>query len=239
MEDRLLDNHLAFLSSHRGKIVRAGATIFVESDRPEFTYAILGKGADPGALPDTTKSVQILPSSEISAAHLTRAGFVRTMGLSYMLLSEDAPPWRVRDDLAVTRVRSQAEMDAFSDVQSRGFFDTDEQIARWHPWLKAANDRNLTNSNQAFYVCSLSGEPVGTTLTVFDGESTGIYAVATLAQHRRKGIGTTIMQRAIRDVKASGRDVILLQVKQDSYVEDYYEHLGFRRCFVTSFHHRD
>jgi GNAT superfamily N-acetyltransferase len=239
VEDTLLDNHLAFLSSHRGKIVRDGATIFVESDRPEFTYAILRKGADPGALPDTTKTVQLFPSIETGADALTKAGFVPTSGLSYLVLGDDAPPWRVRDDLAVIRVRGQAEMDAFSEVQSRGFFETEESFGRWHPWLKAANDRNLKNPNQVFYVGGLSGAPVGTALTVFDGETTGIYAVATLAQHRRKGVSTTIMHQAIHDAKVKGRDVITLQVKQDSYVEEFYEHLGFRRLLVTSMYRRD
>lgn len=238
MEDQLLDNHLAFLASHRGTVVQEGAALVVESDRPEFTYAILGRGANLDALPDTTKTVQILPSSEISADELTRAGFVRTMGLSYMVLGEDAPPWRVRDDLVVTRVRSQSEMDRFSEVQSRGFFETDESFAHWHPWLKAANDRNRTHGNQAFYLGSLSGEPVGTALTLYDGNLTGIYAVATLAQQRRQGIGTTIMQHAIRDAKAEGRDVIILQVKQDSSVEEFYAHLGFKRLVVTSMHRR-
>jgi GNAT superfamily N-acetyltransferase len=239
VEDQLLDNHLAFLSSHRGTVVRDGATIYVESDRPEFTYAILRKGAALEALPATTKTVQLFPSSEITPDDLTRAGFVPTTGLSYMLLGADAPRWRVRDDLSITRVRTPSEMDAFSQVQSRGFFETEESAAHWYPWLKAANDRNLTNPNQTFYVGSLSARPVGTTLSVFDGESTGIYAVATLAQHRRKGVSTTIMQEAIRDATARGSKVVLLQVKQDSYVEEFYDHLGFRRMFLTTMFRRE
>lgn len=239
MADELLTNHLAFLSSHRGTVVQAGATIFVESDRPEFTYAILTQGAQLGALPDSTKTIQIFPSSEIGADDLTRSGFVPVLGLSYMALNNDASSWRVRDDLAVVRVGSQAEMDAFSEVQSRGFFETEESYRRWHPWLKAANDRNLENSSQQFYVGRLSGEPVGTALTVFDGALTGIYAVATLAQHRRQGVGATIMQQAIRDARAIGRDQIILQVTQDSFVERFYEHLGFRRLVATSMWRRD
>ena len=99
--------------------------------------------------------------------------------------------------------------------------------------MKAANDRNLTNADQAFYVGVMSGSPVGTALTVFDGDMTGFYAVATLAPHRRTGLSTTIMHRGVRDVRAAGRDFVTLQVKQDSAGEAFYEHLGFRRVFVT------
>src|SRR6266540_3365455 len=92
MEDILLNNHLAFLSSHRGKVVRGGDTIFIESDRPEFTYAILTKSADLTALSRRTKTVQLFPSSKITGGDLTKAGFGPATGLSYMVLGRMGVP---------------------------------------------------------------------------------------------------------------------------------------------------
>lgn len=148
-------------------------------------------------------------------------------------------PPLVRNDLLIERVETQEQMDLFSQVQSRGFNETEESFALWHPWLKAANDRNLHNKNQIFYVGRLNGEPVGTVLTVFKDDTAGIYAVATLAEHRKKGISATIMQEAIEDARSRGAGIVTLQVKQDSYVEDFYRHLGFKRIFATGMYHRN
>jgi len=156
-----------------------------------------------------------------------------------MTLGKSRPDWRIRDDLTVERVTTPDRMDIFSEAQSRGFNETPESYERWHPWLKAANHRNLGNGNQIFYVGFLDHEPVGTVLTVFDGETAGIYAVATLPRHRKKGVSTTIMRQAIQDAEARGAKIVTLQVRQDSDVEDFYRNLGFQRNFVTGLYRRD
>ncbi len=238
-EQTLLNNHLAFLASHRGSVRRDGDTLFIESDRMEFTYAILGRGARVEKLPPTSQTLQHLPWNEATVDDLNRTGFSPTIGLSYMVLGENLPEWRVRTDLSIERVRDVAHMDVFSNVQSRGFNETQESFDRWHPWLRAANHRNLENPNQLFYVGSLGNEAVGVVLTVIDGESAGIYAVATLPNHRKKGISATIMKQAVLDAQAKGCNIMTLQVKQDSYVEDFYRHLGFNRVFTTGMYRRN
>lgn len=238
-EESLLENHLAFLASHRGSVRRTSGIIFIESDRPEFTYAILGKGSNLTDLPSTVQTIQLPPWSETTANDLTRAGFAPTIGLSYMILGETLPEWRVRNGLTVEQAIDQTRMDFFSEVQCKGFNESNENFAHWYPWLKAANDRNLKNPSQAFYIGHLSGKPVGTALTVSEGESAGIYAVATLPDYRRQGISAMIMNQAIHEARARGARVVTLQVKQDSYVEDFYRHLGFKRVFATDIFRRN
>lgn len=235
----LLENHLAFLAAHRGRVCRDGDTISVESDRTEFNYTLLGKTSEVARLPKSVQTIQHLPWSVTTPDDLERAGFTRTIGLSYMILGEDRPTWRVRNDLVIIPVDSQSQMDLFSDVQSRGFNETQESFDRWHPWLKAANDRNLRNKNQIFYVGLHKGKPAGTVLMVHEGEAAGIYAVATLPQQRKKGISATIMRQAIEDARQGGLQIITLQVKQDSYVEDFYRHLGFQRVFTAGIYRRN
>jgi ribosomal protein S18 acetylase RimI-like enzyme len=235
----LLDNHLTFLATHRGVVGRNGDTISIQSERPDFTYTLLGTTSTLDELAADVHTVQHLPWSGTTADALEEAGFVRAMGLSYMTLAEDHPDWRVRSDLVVGSVGTQLQMDSFSEVQSRGFCETQEIFDDWHPWLKAANDRNLQNARQIFYVGYLQGDPVGTCLTIFEEGLAGIYAVATLPQHRKKGIGTTIMRQAIADARKRGAGTITLQVKQDSYAEDFYRHLGFERVFATGMYRRN
>lgn len=232
-EQTLLENHLCFLSTHRGDIHRDNDTIFVKSDRAEFTYTLLGSSSQLQKLPQDTNMVQHFPWSQITTDQLSAAGFTRTLGISYMVLQHPSE-WRVCRDLNIVRVETQNQMDLFSDVQSRGFNETQESHNHWHPWLRTANNRNIQNKNQMFYVGHLNGEPVGTALIVLQGETAGIYAVATLPQHRKKGISTAIMKQAIEDAKSRGAKIFTLQVKQDSYVEDFYQHLGFKRIFITS-----
>jgi GNAT superfamily N-acetyltransferase len=237
-EQALLNNHVAFLSSHRGEVRRKGDTIYIESDRPEFTYAILGHTSRLENLASSTQTIQHLPWSMPTTQDLKGVGFVPTIGISYMVLNNSNLDWRIRDDISIKKVCDDASMDTFSKVQSRGFNESQESYDSWHPWLRAANHRNLANTNQSFYVGSLGGEAVGVVLTVIEGEMAGIYAVATLPKHRKKGVSATIMKQAIADARVRGCSVITLQVKQDSYVEDFYRHLGFKRIFTTGMYRR-
>ncbi len=240
LEQALVRNHLAFLSTHRGLVQQVGDLTYIESDRPEFAYALLGPSSRMEDLRPGTKVVQHFPWSGMSAAELQSQGFQPIVGFSYMVLEEGAiEQWRLRDDLDVVKVVRPDQMDAFSLVQGKGFNETSESFAQWHPWLSAANHRNLKNQDQIFYVGSLNGVPVGTVLSVFEGSFCGIYAVATLSEHRRKGISTTIINCAIHEAHDRGSSVVTLQVKQDSYVEEFYRHLGFERIFTTTLFRRD
>jgi len=240
IERILLQNHLTFLATHRGRVqYGSNDIIYIESDRPEFTYELLGQNSKIEELKPETKAIQQLPWNKMATTQLLSSGFQPTISLSYMMLGKNLPPWRERNDLTVEKVDCADRMDIFSYVQSKGFNETQESFDHWHPWLKAANDRNLKNPTQNFYVGVLNGEPVGTVLSVCDDTTCGIYAVATLSEHRKKGVSTTIMSQAIQDARARGLDIITLQVRKDSYVEDFYRHLGFQRVFTSDMFKRN
>lgn len=239
LEESLIRNHLAFLASHRGAIRRLGDTFFIDSDRPEFKYALLGQMTPIDALPVETQTVQLFPWSRITAKDLLEAGYTSTLGVSYMILNENLTlEANKQNSLVIREVKSSAEMDHFSEVQARGFNETEEGYLHWHPWLKEANDRNLQNNLQAFYVGFLDEKPACTALTVFDGESAGIYAVATLPYYRKRNLSTMMMQRVLAEAKNRGAKIVTLQVIQDSYVEQFYQNLGFTRLFTTNFYRR-
>ncbi len=238
-EQALWENHCAFLASHRGSLRREGSALYLESDRPEFSYAMLGSGSRLESLPAGLQVVQHFPWCELNADDFQSAGFASAMGLSYMVLGESLPEWRVRADLVIERVQSAARMDVFSELQNRGFNETPASFERWQPWLRAANQRNTGNPGQFFYIGSSGNEPLGVALTVIDGATAGIYAVTTLPRHRRKGISAAIMKRAISDARTNGCATFTLQVKQDSDAEKFYRQLGFARVFTTRFYRRN
>jgi GNAT superfamily N-acetyltransferase len=239
-QQQLLDNHLAFLASHRGLIRTEANIVYVESDRPEFTYVIPGRNSKVSDLSSLVKTLQHLPWSGLSTEDIKGLGFASKFGISYMVLDDKAPEWSVRKDLGIERVQNRDLMDVFSRVQSRSFNEADESFEAWYPWLKAANQRNLNSSNQAFYIGKFGDEALGVVLTVDDGQSTGIYAVGTLPSRRKEGISTTLMKQAILEARAEDAwRTITLQVKQDSSVEAFYLHLGFKRVFTSEIYGRN
>lgn len=233
----MFENHMAFLASHRGTLERnhANGTLGLQSDRPEFTYAILDGFYTGLRMADSTKTVQLLPWCPISEHELVRMGFAPAIGLSYMVFNGSVEKWNRLTELEICKADNRATMDTFSEVQSRGFSNSEEDYQQWHNWLNSANQRNLQNSSQNFFIGKLAEHAVGVTLTVMTPGLVGIYAVATLKEFRRRGIGTSIMRFAIENSEMTNQRNITLQVRQDSDTEKFYQKLGFDRVFTTTF----
>lgn len=76
------------------------------------------------------------------------------------------------------------------------------------------------------YVGESAGEPVATGLGITLGPHVGIFNIATLADHRRRGYGAAITARAVADGLAAGASWSWLQSSPAGY--GVYEGLGFR-----------
>lgn len=232
-EDPLLDNHFEFLRTHRGAVIRDGAHAWVESSRPEFTYLVHGAGDAPAAWLARARAIHCLPGATRTDDALRAHGLAPAGGFTYMTLGAGAPTWRGMSGLDVRTATSADEIETFSDVQTRGFLEDGDDYAVWRAFLGDANTRNRQNPGQRFYVGFLDGAPVGVVLTVRTGATVGIYAVATLSEQRKRGVSTTLLQRAVADARSDGADEITLQVVSGSYAESLYAKLGFRPSFAT------
>jgi ribosomal protein S18 acetylase RimI-like enzyme len=122
-------------------------------------------------------------------------------------------------------------METFSELQSRGFLENQEAYATWHPWLRAANFKNLQNKDQYFFIAEIDGTPAGVVLMIVHEGIAGIYAVATPPQFRKNGVSTSILKHAVIEAKKLGCSTITLQVKNGSYAESLYRKLGFKTAF--------
>jgi N-acetylglutamate synthase len=87
------------------------------------------------------------------------------------------------------------------------------------------------------YVGRIGGEPVATGVGVCLENHVGIFNLATLPAHRRRGYGASITGRAVRDGIARGARWAWLQSSPDGY--GIYERLGFKtveswECWIAS-----
>lgn len=232
----LFENHLHFLAAHRGTVVRIDDAVQVESEKKEFTYFIPGSKEPPGKFLERFSSLHLLPWSYRPPKGWT--GFSDRGSLTYLSLSQ-APALTVPADLEIRLVQDKADMYAFSDVQCRGFLETPEAYQEWAPFLHRANENNLGRPGQYFYLALNQGKPTGALLALDAEKITGLYALATPASERRRGIGATLMKRAIADALARQSAGITLQIAPDSYAEKYFRGLGFLPEFTASILARD
>lgn len=75
-------------------------------------------------------------------------------------------------------------------------------------------------------ICKVDGEVVGTGRIVFFGKTAKISRVAVLESHRKKHIGTAIMEFLIDEVKKRNGELLYAHVQL--YAHDFYEKLGFK-----------
>jgi len=228
----LLENHLAFTRWHRGTEKQDPLGIRIESAIPGFTGFIPIASMDAAGMAEALRSydrVRLVPWSGVDEGDLTAAGFAPAGALAYLVLAEEAPARAGELDIEV--VTDAAAMEIFTHVQVLGFGATGDEAHKWMGWLGEWNLRNLGHASQVFYVGRRNGEPAGVTLLLQTGSIGGIYAVATLPEHRRRGVSTALLRRAIEDARARGCRTIALQVAEGSDAHRLYLALGFREAF--------
>jgi GNAT superfamily N-acetyltransferase len=92
---------------------------------------------------------------------------------------------------------------------------------------ESAFQRELTGDDSlAFFVAHLDGKPAGTSLLVRTDDVSGIYAVGTVDDARRRGVGTAATWAAVEQARAWGSSAVLLQATAMGY--PIYAAIGFR-----------
>lgn len=155
---------------------------------------------------------------------LSELGMETWGGATMMLLPLDhldqaaaryyAPPATVTLDRALTPEDADAALTIICDV----FYLPRDPMARW------------TSLNPAFdlWIARMGPRPVAALVILRDGETAGVYHVATVSGARRRGIAGNLLIQALREARASGSRWATLTATPEA--RPLYERLGFRAC---------
>ena len=126
--------------------------------------------------------------------------------------------------LEVRRVAAPDELETFAALSAANWTPPDPNVLAFYrlgaPALLAGD------SPQWLYIGYLEGEPLATAEgTIADG-TVGLYNISTRPAYRGRGIGTAMTWRPLRDARAHGCDLGVLQAAPDGI--GIYRRLGFR-----------
>lgn len=226
--DKILENHIHFLTKHRGETEYHEYGIFIHSDKAEYNIAF---PLSTEGIEKASKDYTIyLPQWVLFNEHIN-SKYKKLASLTYMVLANEKAKWDINKTLVTKRAISLSDIEDFSIVQGKAFCETEEEFNKWYLWMREKNIKNLDDSTQNFYVAYENGKPIGVTLCIYHKNIAGIYAVATMPEHRKKGVSTTLIQRAVEDAIKNNMTTITLQTATESYAHSFYRKLGFEDVF--------
>ncbi|NBD12960.1 GNAT family N-acetyltransferase [Corallococcus silvisoli] len=240
MDPRLLlfENHLEFIATHRGPVRRHGDTVLVESERPEFCYAAPGRESWDPSLLDRFNVIHQLPWAPEALPHeLARRGYHEFGGLTYQGMVPDTQH-EARPDVDIRVVSNAEEMDLFTEIQCTDMVGREDARETWYAWYRAANQRNLANPTQTFYVATIGGSPAGVLMRLQKADIAGIYFAVTSPEHRKKGVYSSMVARACADAREADCSAITGQVSTGSSVLALDMKLGLKPVFRARIYRR-
>lgn len=221
-----LKNYLQFLAFFRGHVSAAqDGEIVVVSDRPDFSMLFPLSPAAREHLAAFAGSIMALPSATWLPDALVGVGCHQVAELVFMekALASAAGPLPSPLRLATT----DADLEAFSLAQARGFIEDPVEFKDWFPWLRDANLRNLKNPHCDFIIAEVDAGAGAVSLLVESANACGLYAVATPPEYRRRGLATRLLDGAERLARGRGHAALCLQVYADTYAHGFYARHGF------------
>jgi len=226
----ILESHIYFLSKHRGIRECLDYSEFIHSEKAEYNIAF--PLSNEGIEKINKKYTIYLPKWIINEQ--MKLKYKKIGSLTYMVLTDEKTKSKINNKIIVKKAISLSTIEDFSLVQGKAFCETEEEFNEWYLWMREKNIKNLDDNTQNFYVAYENEKPVSVLLCIYHKKTAGIYAVATLPEHRKKGISTTLMQKAIDDAISNNMTTITLQTSTESYAHSFYRNLGFENVFECS-----
>ena len=153
---------------------------------------------------------------------LERRGFTEGMLASAMVYDPPTTP-PFAESAAEIDISPDEEYDLWADVMCRGF---------GHDQTMGEVGRSvLIVPEVRRYLACVDGIPAGTTLIYSQFGMGYVDHVATLPEHRRKGVASAMIARAVADSQAMGNRWTTLETTTGSNAEQIYQRQGFRIAY--------
>jgi GNAT superfamily N-acetyltransferase len=136
-----------------------------------------------------------------------------------MVLQQPPEPPASAPGVTVRSVSDGRSLDEFRQVSVED--GTSEYVAR-----HLFSDAIAADPDVELVVASLDGRAVGTSLAIRTDDVAGVYAVATLADARRRGVGTAATWAAVAAGRVWGCATVVLQASEMGF--PMYRAMGFR-----------
>jgi N-acetylglutamate synthase len=165
-------------------------------------------------------ALQVRPAAAATVAPVAEArGMAREEDAPLMRLDDPSRLAGARAEDLTIRALEPDEASLHARIAATCFGEPEDHFVRlFVPEL-------LQTGATTAYVGERGGEPVATAIAVRPGRHVGVFNVATLEPHRRRGYGAAITVRAIEDALAAGATWAWLQSTEAGY--RIYEALGF------------
>jgi len=155
-------------------------------------------------------------------------GFERDLEESVMVFKGKQVEDKLNPEVKVKEI-SKSEIDVWNRLVLTSF----EMPFEW----KKGFDRFILGwirKGAKFCLAYVEGKPVGASVLFSLMKTGGIFAVGTLKEYRRRGVGTTLTVHAIIDSIKEGNNLHTLQAEKGGYAERLYRKIGFETDHTTS-----
>jgi GNAT superfamily N-acetyltransferase len=236
----------AAIESHREalasfvRVVAAGAETSRVIDRGGVTAAVVPEVADRSVV----NSVAYCDATALRAALDDLAGAYDQAGVSAWTVwvpeddaearallegaghRMDAEPMAMVADLALLSAPDSDELDWDAEADPQVLGSINDHAYGWPVGTFGAAMRNFGQvEGLRLYQARVDGEPACVLGTYDDGDDCGIYFVATLEEHRGKGLARRLLHRALAEARERGLATSNLQSTKKGY--PVYERLGY------------
>jgi GNAT superfamily N-acetyltransferase len=146
-----------------------------------------------------------------------------TPGMAADLLALNSAPKTIQD-FRIEKVNSVERQALWARIAAIGTGFSDTATAQMEELEATLTDPQYLAQHR--YIGFLDGAPVATSAMVLDSGVAGIYAVATVPEARRKGIGEIMTVMPLLEAKQFGYRIGILQASSMGY--PIYQRIGFR-----------